>query len=458
MTLPAASLETAADVELVRAPAFTDEALALVFASQQQHQLRYCAAWGRWLNWRDGCWKIDETLLAFNLARAVCRDAAAECNKDRTASILASAKTVAAVERLAKADRRLAATAEQWDRDPWILNTPGGVVDLKTGAMHPHDPANHLTKITGASPQGDCPTWLTFLNRVTNHDLALQGFIQRMAGYALSGDTSAHALFFGYGTGANGKSVLIDTLAGIMGDYHKTAPIETFTASSSERHPTDLAGLRGARLVTAVETEEGRRWAESRIKSLTGGDTISARFMRQDFFEFQPQFKLLIAGNHKPGLRSVDEAIRRRFNLIPFTVTIPPNERDERLKEKLRDEWSGILRWMIDGCLGWQAEGLNAPDAVRNATAAYLEAEDALATWIDECCNRTPRAWTSTTDLYRSWNAWADRSGEYAGSTKRFVQNLETRGFSALRKTYGRGFEGLSLIPNDAEQARWSPR
>ena len=183
---------------------------------------------------------------------------------------------------------------------------------------------------------------------MTDGDHELVAFLQRVAGYALTGSTSAHALFFLYGTGANGKSVFVNTVAGILGDYHRTAPIETFTASSHERHPTDLAGLRGARLVTAVETEEGRRWAESRIKALTGGDKIAARFMRQDFFEFTPQFKLLIAGNHKPGLRSVDEAIRRRFNLIPFAVTIPDEERDENLTDNLKAEWPGILAWMIE--------------------------------------------------------------------------------------------------------------
>ena len=164
------------------------------------------------------------------------------------------------------------------------------------------------------------------------------------------------------------------------------APIETFTASHQDRHPTELARLRGARLVTSVETEEGRRWAESRIKSLTGGDKIAVHFMRQDFFEFTPQFKLVIAGNHKPGLRSVDEAIRRRLNLIPFTVTIPPAERDPDLAEKLKAEWPGILAWAIVGCLAWQRDGLAAPKAVTSATAAYLEAEDAVAAWIKERC------------------------------------------------------------------------
>src|SRR5262249_9400947 len=154
-----------------------------------------------------------------------------------------------------------------------------------------------------------------------------------------------HALFFLHGLGANGKSVFLNTVSGILGDYHRAAPIETFTASRSDRHPTELAMLRGARLVTATETEEGRHWAEARIKALTGGDPISARFMHQDFFEFIPKFKLMIAGNHKPSLRSVDEAIRRRFNLVPFSVTIPAEERDETLAERLRTEWPGILDW-----------------------------------------------------------------------------------------------------------------
>ena len=243
-----------------------------------------------------------------------------------------------------------------------------------------------MTKVTGIAPNGSCPTpvWAQFLDRTTGGDQELAKFLQRMSGYALTGLTDEHALFFIYGTGANGKSTFLNALTGCAGDYHKTSPIETFTASATERHPTDLAALRGARLVTAVETEEGRRWAESKIKSLTGGDRIAARFMRQDFFEFTPTFKLVIAGNHKPGLRSVDEAIRRRFHLVPFTVTVPPEERDETLAERLRAEWPGILAWAIEGCLDWRRQRLSPPAAVQAATAAYLDAEDALAAWIED--------------------------------------------------------------------------
>ncbi len=223
--------------------------------------------------------------------------------------------------------------------------------------------------------------------------------------------------------------------------------MEAFIATGSERHPTDLAGLRGARLVTAIETEEGRRWAESKIKALTGGDKISARFMRQDFFEFVPQFKLVIAGNHKPGLRSVDEAIRRRMNLVPFTVTIPREERDEGLAEKLKVEWSGILQWLIDGCLDWQTEQLSAPAAVRSATDEYLEDEDAIAAWVSDCCITKAGFTTSTAELFGSWQAWADKSGEFVGTMKRFAQALSARGF--VRKKLGHekraGFEGIGL-------------
>jgi putative DNA primase/helicase len=274
-------------------PAYSDEALALRFAERYADKLRYVAAWTKWLIWNGHYWQFDDTLKAFDYARKTCRGAASECDK-KFANAIASAKTVAAVERLARADRRLAATADQWDVDPWLLNTPGGMFDLCGGERRPHDPGYYMTKIAGIAPDAFCPVtnWNSFLDRVTGGDAELIAFLHRVVGYALTGITREHALFFLYGTGANGKTTFLNTVTGAMGDYCRIAPIETFTASAGERHPTDLAGLRSARLVSAVETEEGRRWAESKIKALTGGDKISARFMRQDFFEFTPQFKL----------------------------------------------------------------------------------------------------------------------------------------------------------------------
>jgi putative DNA primase/helicase len=398
-------LDTKRELDEPRPPAFSDEALALRFAEFHANDLRYVAAWGRWLSWDGISWQIDNTLAAYNLARKICRIAAAQCNKPRIQAVLASAKTVAAVERLAKADRRIAATVDQWDTDPWFLNTPGGVIDLRTGERRLHNPRDYITKTTAVAPDSDCttPTWDAFLDRVT---------------------------------GGNAELVA-------AGNYHRTAPIETFTAAQNERHPTDLAGLRGSRLVTSVETEEGRRWAESKIKTLTGGDKIAARFMRQDFFEFVPNFKLLIAGNHKPGLRSVDEAIRRRFHLVPFNVVIPPEQRDKSLGDRLRTEWPGILAWMIDGCIEWQECGLASPEAVTSATAAYLEAEDAIAAWIEDAGTHDQNAWEKTATLFAKWRAWADNAGEYAGTRKGFSEKIEARGLVPERKSYGRGFSWL---------------
>ena len=324
------------------APDSSEDALALVFTQRHGKDLRYVAAWNRWLKWNGACWVVENTLLPFDYSRQICREFSA-FEKEGIARQIASAKTTASIVSLARADRQIAATTEQWDSDPWLLNTPGGIVDLRNGDLAPHRRDAYCTKITSVIPEGSCPLWLMFLSRIFGDDAELIAFVQRVVGYSITGITRDHALFFGYGTGANGKGVFNTTLAGVLNDYARTAPIETFTASTTERHPTDLAALRGARLVTAVETEEGRHWAESKIKLLTGGDRIAARFMRQDFFEFIPQFKLFIFGNHKPSLRTVDEAIRRRLHLIPFSVTIPESERDAQLAPKLSDEWPGIL-------------------------------------------------------------------------------------------------------------------
>ena len=427
-----------------RPPEFSEDAIALDFTRRYEQDLRFVKGWGRWLIW-DGCrWDFDQTVHVFDLARAVCREAAAEANKNQKS--IASAKTRAAVENLARADRRHAATVDQWDADPWLLNTPGCVIDLRSGDSRPNRREDHCTKITAIAPSGGRPTWLEFLNRITDGDADLIAFLQRMAGYGLTGITREHALFFLYGTGANGKTTFVNALAGCMGDYHTTSSTEVFTVTHGDRHPTELASLRGARLVTATETEEGRRWAEARIKALTGGDPIAARYMRQDFFEFTPTFKLVIAGNHKPQLRNVDEAFRRRLHLIPFTVTIPENERDEMLPERLKAEWPGILQWMIDGCLEWQEKGLCPPERVLEATREYLSAEDAIALWIDDRCHQGADFKAATSELYASFKTWSEEAGEYITSQKRFSQNLEAHGYQRTRtrlSTGRKGFEGL---------------
>jgi putative DNA primase/helicase len=260
-------------------------------------------------------------------------------------------------------------------------------------------------------------------------------------------------LFFLYGNGANGKSVFVNTLLGILSDYATTAPSEIFMESKVDRHPTEMADLRGARLVAATETEQGRGWAEAKIKKLTGGEKIKARFMRQDFFSYQPHFKLVISGNHKPRLRNVDEAIRRRLRLIPFRVTIPETERDPDLTDKLKQEWPGILRWAIDGCLEWWRDGLNAPGVVVDATRDYLEAEDTFPVWLDERCRTDePSSFCGTTALFADFKQWAEDRNERPGGSKTFSQTLEDRGFKRGRRNGAgdRGFHGIALKREEA--------
>lgn len=334
-------------------------------------------------------------------------------------------------------------------------------INLRTMEEYAPRREDFITKVGGCTlaPQGTpCPLWLKFLGEIMGGDKELVDYLQRVCGYCLTGSIKEHAMFFLYGTGSNGKSVFIGVLRGIMGTYHTTAPIETFTASHSSQHPTDLAGLMGARLVTAIETEEGRVWAESKLKAITGGDEISARFMRQDFFTFVPKFKLMIAGNHKPRLRTVDEAMKRRFQLIPFNVTIPKGERDKDLPSKLEAEWPAIFRWMVNGSAAWRMDGLNPPKAVIDATNLYLDAEDSIATWIEERCEVKDSYTDTAASLFGSWKSWADLMGEQAGSSKAFGEKLQGRGMVPDRKRVGdagnqaRVYLGIRLIPKEAPE------
>ena len=426
---------------------FSEDALAATFTAEHSENWRFVAGWGQWLVWTGTRWEREGTLRAYDLARIVCRTTAATCPIGKLRAKLSSAATVAAVERLARADRRHASTTEVWDRDPWLLNTPGGIVDLRTGKIMDHDRSLGMTKIATATPVEDCPAWHEFLATITNNDAELQAYLRRVVGYCLTGVTREHALFFLYGTGANGKSVFVNTVSTTVGDYATTAPIDMFMAATGERHPTDMAGLRGARLVAAVETEQGRRWAESKLKALTGGDKITARFMRQDFFEFVPQFKLVIAGNHKPAIRNIDEAMRRRFHMIPFTVTIPPAKRDKTLTDRLLDERDGILAWAVEGCLEWQRQGLNPPPTVLAATEEYFEDEDTLGRWIGEACDQRPSGTELVSTLFNAWKIWAEAAGEHVGSIRGFSQNLASRGFAKWRDpgTTQRGYRGIAL-------------
>lgn len=439
----------------VPAPKFdivTEDAAAVSFAGKYRDRLLYCHDTGAWFEWTGAIWRQNRVGVAFEWARTLARELAVT-ESDKVRYITSKTSFATGVERFARSDPAFAVTIEKWDTDPFLLGTPDGTVDLRTGQLRAADPKDRITRQTAVAPADGlpCPLWKTFLQETTGGDADMIRFLQQWAGYSLTGDTREHALAFVYGPGGNGKSVFLNVLTGILGDYAKTAAMDAFTASRNEKHPTDLAMLRGARLVTASETEEGKAWAESRIKQMTGGDPISARFMRQDFFTYTPAFKLLCVGNHKPVLRNVDEAARRRFNIVPFTRK--PAKPDRELEAKLKTEWPAILAWMVAGCLEWQTSGLVRPESVIEATEAYFSDQDLFRQWLDDECDVEPdnsHKWETASDLYASWSVYAKAAGEEAGTVKALGPNLLRAGLTPKRTTVARGYSGIRLLKQKA--------
>ena len=325
-----------------------------------------------------------------------------------------------------------------------LLSTPAGIVDLRLGRLMGSRREAMLTQLTGASPGTRCPRWLAFLAEITGSDDELVAYLARLFGYAASGDTSEQVFAFFYGHGSNGKSLLLQTISAVMGTYAATAPFETFAGTRLDRHPTDLAGLRGARLVTVTETERGRSWSETRIKTVTGGDPIRVRFIGRDFFEFRPAFKLIVAGNHRPAFHGVGEAMRRRLHVVPFGVTFTEAQCDRTLPERLLAERDGILGWIIEGCLAWQRLGLNPPRAVRSAADEYFADEDLTGQWIAESCRVGPAEKATARDLFESWSAWARDNGIEPGSQKTLGEALRSRGLVPGKVGTSRGWIGIS--------------
>ena len=435
----------------------TEDGIALAFTAKHKDELRFDHTRGKWFRWTGVYWEVEETKLAFSWARqesrAFLRQLQAEGKQGPPQ--LGKAATAAGAERFAQADRAFAVTSAIWDQDPWLLGTLGGTVDLRTGTIREARQEDHITRITAVAPADvpEHPVWDQFLHDATAGDRGLIRFLRQWCGYMLTGDTREHALLFIYGPGGNGKSVFLNTIAGIMAAYARNSPMDTFTSSSGDKHPTDIAMLKGARMVSATETEEGRAWAEVRIKQLTGGDMISARFMRQDFFEFRPEFKLVVAGNHKPVLRNVDAAAKRRFNVVPF-IHVPPNPNRE-LEQSLQAEWPAILRWMIEGCQDWQLHGLVRPQVVLDATAEYFSEQDSVAQWIEDNCIVGKANTDTAKALYSDWSKYADSIGEKPGTSKWFGQVLLRRGFTQMRdRKTGRGYQGLAVIRQMDEGTR----
>lgn len=433
--------------------AFSEDAIAEEWARRYAEDWRYVAQWNAWFKWQGDIWRQDHSVEYFHLSRNITREARSWPGCDALTKSdqlrLSSARTAAAALQFVKSDRRVAATADCWDTQLLYLGVPGGLIDLVTGQSIQPDRSQYITKRTAVAPKAGIPElWIEFLKRVTEDDQELIGYLQRFAGYSLTGETIEHAFAFLYGTGANGKTTFVQTILGVLGDYGLTTGMETFAESKMERHSTEIARLRGARLVATEETATGARWNEGRIKRLTGGGRIAARFMRQDDFEFEPHFKLLIAGNHKPALRA-DEAMKRRVHLVPFTVTIPPPERDKDLASKLRHEWPQILGWMLDGCAEWREKGLAPGERIRAATNQYIESNDTLGDWLGDAAEQGDGSWTEGKVLYDSFAKWCDAEGEKAWSRRAWANAMIDRGFVDERKSYNgtrlRGFKGIRL-------------
>jgi putative DNA primase/helicase len=404
----------------------TEDRAALDFAERHLNDLRFDHDVGKWFQWTGSRWQKDRTQFAFSETRDLVR----ELSRGKKQSVInnaSKANFAGNVERFAKSDRRLVATQATWERDPFLLGTPAGTVDLRTGRLREARPEDYITKITAVAPAAteDSPLWMKFLCEATNGNEELVRFLQVLCGYALTGDVREHLLVFIHGDGGNGKGVFINTIARIMGDYAIEAAPDMFLASAFDRHPTDLADLRGARLVTSSDTSTGRVWNDDRIKRLTGGDKIKGRFMRQDFFEFWPEFLLLFIGNDPPSLQSVSEAMRRRLRMVPFLNK--PEKPDKLLTEKLTTEWPGILRWMVDGCLLWVKEGeIRQPKIVAEDTDRYFEDQDVFAHWFEFAVERTraQNSMLTDTELFTHWEHWATQSGAQPVDKRWFNRKL----------------------------------
>ncbi|MCH4091084.1 phage/plasmid primase, P4 family [Acetobacter sp.] len=437
-------------IDLSAFPA-TEDGVALAFEACFANVLRFDHHASKWFLWNGSFWELEETSLAYDWCRTIGRRLIAAHDDVKGAAALAKAAAARGVESLVRAARSFAVTSAVWDTDPLLLGTPDGTVDLSAAKLREARQVDLITQHCAVVPAEtpDCPLWDRFLFEATNGDQEMIRFLRSWCGYCLTGDTREHALLFLYGPGGNGKSVFLNTVAGILGSYATNAAMEAFIASGVDRHTTDLAMLRGARLVTASETEEGRPWAEARIKALTGGDVITARFMRQDNFQFRPTFKLMITGNHKPVLHSVDDALRRRFNIVGFEHK--PATPDPQLEQKLKHEWPAILRWMIDGAIDWQMNGLVRPGAVTVATEQYFAEQDVMGQWLESMCFVGREREDLGGVLYQSWATFAKSVGEEAGSMKGFSSAMQKRGFAPCRDPKGsrnkRGFRGVELRP-----------
>lgn len=414
----------------------TEDAVALLFERFHADRLRYCKSWGTWLSWVGHYWEPEKTGLALDHARQIAR--LVNVQEEKSA---AKASFARGVETLASVSRSFATETSQWDQEHMRLATPAGTVDLRETAICPPNQLHYITKSCRVSPaDGPRPVFERFMRDICLEDQALIDYHQRALGSCLSGALTDHWILFWIGSGRNGKNTLGDLIAWILGDYAKTISSDTLMSSmSGTKHPTDLASLRGVRLAIASEVAEGAYWDDARIKSLTGDETISARFMRQDYFEFRRTHKHLIFGNNRPMLRVVDEALKARLHVVPFKANFSGDAGDPEMPKKLREEAPQILQWLIDGHELWVEDGtLRRCTAVQEETDRYFESQSTPEMWASECCLFGPEyvhAETSASDLYSSFKSWKDARGEKPMSQTRWGEWMSGR--YQKRKAHG---------------------
>ncbi len=442
------------------------------FVDQHGADVRWVTRWKTFLVWDGRRWARDESCEVERRAKATIRTALEAVVRDSTADNRAmwlahlvkseSSGKIRAMIEMARSEPGMIVDYADLDQQLMQLTVRNGAIDLASGKLGPHQRSHYSTKLVDIDydPTAGCPTWLKTLDVVFGGDMSLIAYLQRAIGYSLTGDTREQVLHLCHGTGANGKSTILDVLAALTGDYGSSADFSTFLERRNDSGPRDdVARLAGARLVRSSEVGENKRLNEGLIKSLTGGDIICARFLYSENFEFKPQFKLWLAANHKPVIRGTDYAIWRRIQLIPFEVTIAPEQRDEGLPAKLRAELPGILAWAVEGCQMWLAEGLRPPARVEAATDAYKAESDSMATFIEEVCEVNPTFESSSGDLYKAFKQWADTNGEYVMSNQMFGRRLSERGYEQ-RKTGGlirrRGIRLRSAdAPSVQQEAEW---
>lgn len=425
------------------APVFSDVALASAFVAQSTDYFRWSAGIG-WMVYDDPKWERDDRLQRYEVAKRVCVSASLQADEEREAKRLASARTIDSVLKLAQTEPQIVVDAATWDSYPMMLNTPGGMVDLRTGRMSARKVTDYVTQVTRVSPKtAAAPTWLRFLDAVFLGDEDLIDFMRRSMGYWLTGDRREQVLFFFYGLGANGKSVLIELLQWIGGSYTLKLPATALMQSRGERHPTELAQLRGKRLAVSSELDENSYFNESLIKELTGDQTLTARFMRQDFFEFAMTQKHVIVGNFKPRLRGGDPAMARRMLLVPFNASFKGDDRDPHMLDKLKAEAPAILAWIVTGAMDWTRDGLAVPQSVRDASAEYMNDHDDLQLWIEECCEREGEG--AAGDLYASFVRWKKARGEHAPSQTLWGSRITTLPGITKRRSNGIRYGGMRL-------------